>query len=382
MKNRLANTPRSESAPTSAALSVDTPPDQKRGGMVGLAERLIASRRHARFQDWALLPILVVVFIIGAVASPTFFTASNLFHNVLQQSAALAIVVVAESLLLISGKFDVSLESIVGLAPMVGALLIVSVEAGGLGLHISPYVAILIVLAVGALIGVVNGALVIRLNLNSFIITFAMLILWRGITLGLTSGQSLSALPSQLLYLGSAEWFGVPISVWLFIAVFVVAELFLRLNPLGRAVYAIGGNPSAARATGLNVNRIGWGIYIVAGLMAAVAGLVLTGRIAAVTAAQGNGLIFSVLAVAVLGGVSLDGGRGRMTSVLIATLLLAAITNILVLLQVPSFWIDAAYGAIILVTLAVSKLGGRKDGAGRKKRGGIAKPQQAAELSE
>lgn len=378
MKDRATNAPGSEEARTDVAPAENAPHAVHGSGGTGVGKRLTGSLRHARLQDWALLPVLIVVVIIGVVASPTFFTASNLLNNILQQAAPLAIVVIAESLLIISGKFDLSLESIVGLAPMVGVLLVVPTESGGLGLDINPYLVILIILAVGVLVGFANGAMVIRLNLNSFIITLAMLILLRGITLGLTSGQSLSSLPSQLLYLGSATLIGVPVCVWLFLALFVVTELFLRLSPLGRAVYAIGGNPDAARATGLNVKRIGWALFVVAGFMAAVAGLVLTGRIAAVTAAQGSNLIFSVLAVAVLGGVSLDGGRGRMTSVFIATLLLSVITNILILLQVPSFWIDAAYGAIILVTLAIQGLGKRKKSGASGSRGGMAQSREAA----
>jgi ribose/xylose/arabinose/galactoside ABC-type transport system permease subunit len=171
--------------------------------------------------------------------------------------------------------------------------------------------------------------------------------------LGITSGQSLSGLPKEILYLGSAMWLGLPASVWIFIALFIVAEVFLKTHAKGRAIYALGGNPEAARATGINVNRLGWALYVIGGLLAAIAGLLLTGRIASVTVDQGENLIFSVLAVAVLGGVSLDGGRGRMTNVFIATILLAVITNLLTRLQVPTFWVDASYGGIILVSLAI-----------------------------
>src|SRR5213082_3872142 len=121
-------------------------------------------------------------------------------------------------------------------------------------------------------------------------------------------------------------------------------------------MYAIGGNLEAARAAGIHVDRIRIGVFIVASLLAAIAGLMTAGQDVAVTASQGNGLIFTVFAAAVIGGISLDGGRGRMVGALTGVILLALVSNILILSQIQAFWIDAANGAIILIALGLARL--------------------------
>jgi simple sugar transport system permease protein len=304
--------------------------------------------------QYALIPVLIIVFIIGALVHPAFLTPNNLL-NVLRQSSELAIVVIAQSLILIAGKFDLSLESIVGLAPMLAAWLVSSVAIGGSGLGVDPVVALLVLFGVGVLVGVINGGLVVKLGLNPFIATLAMLILLRGITVGLSGGKTLYDLPPAFLFLGNAEPLGVPLPVWIAGIAFVIAGVFMRWHRVGRAIYAIGGNAEAARAAGINADRIVWGVYIVAGALAALAGLMLTGRLASVVSSQGDGLIFTVFAAAVIGRISLNGGRGSMLGALCGVLLLGIVSNILTLSRIEPFWISAAYGAIILLALLAAR---------------------------
>jgi simple sugar transport system permease protein len=306
-------------------------------------------------RELALLPAIILILLIGAFINPAFMTADN-FINVAQQSAALGAVVVAESLILLTGKFDLSLQSIYGLAPMVGAWLIVSKEGQGLGVQWNPIVGIVICLLVGLVVGAFNGFLVIKLGFNAFILTLAVLILLAGIQVGLVSGRTVYFLPDAYIYLGSAYFLGVPVSVWVTGAVFLAATLFLRYHRIGRAIYAIGGNTEAARAAGIQVDRIRIGVFMVAGVLAALAGLMTAGQVVAVTASQGNNLIFQVFAAAVIGGISLDGGRGRMIGALTGVILLALVTNILILSQIQTFWIDAATGLIILIALGLARV--------------------------
>jgi simple sugar transport system permease protein len=318
-------------------------------------------RRYGRrvTADWirelALVPVIVLLLVIGAFVNPAFFTADN-FINVAQDSAALGAVVVAESLILLTGKFDLSLQSTYGLAPMVGAWLIVSKDGQGLGSDWNPFLGIAIVLLVGLAVGALNGFLVIKLGFNAFIFTLAMLILLAGIQVGIVSGRTIYHLPNEFTFLGSQSLLSVPVSVWVTGAIFLVAALFLRYHRVGRAIYAIGGNTEAARAAGIHVDRIRIGVFIVASVLAAVAGLMTAGEVVAVTASQGNNLIFSVFAAAVIGGISLEGGRGRMVGALTGVILLALVRNILVLSQIQTFWIDAATGLIILIALGVARL--------------------------
>lgn len=304
--------------------------------------------------DLALLPVLVAAVIVGAISSPIFLTENNIL-NVLQQSSELSVVVVGLSVILIAGKFDLSLESTFGLAPMVAAWLITAESLGGSGVGLNPYLGILVVIAIGAIVGVVNAMLVVKLGLNAFIVTLAMLILLRGLTLGITSGTTLYNFPEPFTYLGTAEWVGIPVAVIFAGLVFLVVGLFLRYHRVGRAIYAIGGNPDAAAAAGIRVDRVMIGVFILGSILAAIAGLMLTGRIASTTANQGQNLIFTAFAAAVIGGISLDGGRGRILGALTGVLLLAVLSNILTLNEVASFWIDACYGAIIVIALIITR---------------------------
>jgi simple sugar transport system permease protein len=306
-------------------------------------------------RELALLPAIGVLFIVGIASSPAFFTRSNL-SNTAQGSAALGMVVVAETLILLTGSFDLSLQSIYGLAPMVGAWLIVAKDGHGLGTEWSPAVGILITLGIGAAVGLFNGFMIVKLKFNAFIFTLAMLILLAGIQQGIVSGQSVYNMPAAFTWLGSAYWLGFPVSAWVTIGVFIVAGLFLRYHRTGRAVYAIGGNVEAARAAGIKVDSVRIGVFCVAGMLAAIGGLMTAGEVLTVTANQGNNLIFTVFAAAVIGGIELDGGRGRMVGAFTGVVLLGLVNDVLVLRNTSTFWIDAVNGAIILIALGIARL--------------------------
>jgi simple sugar transport system permease protein len=343
--------------------TVEATPARRAGaaGAERARSRIVASSRRA-VRELALLPAVALAVVVGTLVNSAFLTSANI-TNMLAQSTVLGVVVIAETLILIVGRFDLSLESVVGLAPMVSAWLITPSALGGLGVHLPPAIALAIALAVGGAVGAFNGLLVVKLRLNAFIVTLAMLILLRGVDLGIGKGQTFYNLPAAFLYLGTANWLGVPASVWVVAAMFAATGAFLRYHRIGRAIYAIGGNAAAARAAGIRVDRVVIGVYLVGGLLAAFAGLLETARISAVTGDQGQNLIFDVFAAAVIGGVSLDGGRGRMAGALSGVLLLGIVQNILTLSQVQSFWINACFGAIILMSLVISRLtGGSQDG--------------------
>jgi simple sugar transport system permease protein len=320
-----------------------------------------ASRRDMRlvvlnwFRELTLVPVIVVLMIAGTIINPIFFTSSNLI-NIAQGGAALGMVVVAESLILLTGKFDISLQGTYGLAPLLGAWLIAPRASEGLGLQLNPWLGILIVLGVGVVVGTFNGFLVIKANFNAFIFTLAMSILLTGLQLGWLGGKTVYHLPEVFIYLGAESWFGVPVAVWVTLATFMAAAWFLRYHRVGRAMYAIGGNLEAARAAGIRVDQIRIGVFMVASVLAAVGGLMQAGYVTVVTAGQGSNLIFEVFAAAVIGGISLEGGRGRMIGALTGVILLSLVTNILTISNISSTWIDAVDGAIILIALGLARL--------------------------
>ena len=308
--------------------------------------------RFSWLREFALVPALVAVLIIGAVVNDHFLTASNL-TGILAQSAALALVVLGEALVLISGKFDLSLESTMGIAPAFGALLVLET---GFGTEWPVFLGIVAILVVGAMIGAFNGFLIVRMQLNAFIVTLAMLIVLRGVLVGVTGGKTLFNLPEPFVVIASATFVGVPASVWLALVAYGIAGLLLRYHRVGRCLYAIGGNREAARAAGINVDRVAWTVFVVAGVLASLGGLAYTGYVGAINANQGDGMIFTVFAAAVIGGISLDGGRGSMFGALTGVLLLGTVDTMLTQAQVDAAWIKAVYGGIILVSLVITRL--------------------------
>jgi simple sugar transport system permease protein len=322
---------------------------------VALRPRTVPRVRIARLRDFALVPAIVAIAIVGQVVNPVFLHTDNLL-NVLQTMSEVGLLVLAQTLVLLVGKMDLSLESTFGLAPGVAAWIIAPTGvAHGLGL-LSNVWAIPLVLGVGALIGFVNALLIVRFKLNGFIVTLGMLITLRGLLTGISEGQTFFQLPSSMTYLGQNAAFGVPLSVWICVGLFAAAGGVLGFTRWGRSLYAIGGNVDAARAAGIRTERVLFSVLIVASLLAALGGLLITGRLASVAANQGSGAIFTVFAAAVIGGVSLNGGKGTVLGAFTGILLLYTIQNVLTLGGVPPQWIDALNGGIILVALIVSRV--------------------------
>ena len=181
-------------------------------GGAGATRSRLASVNVGVLREVALLPVLVLLIIVGTVVSPAFFTVSN-FAGIGQQSSALGVVVVGESLILMIGGMDLSLESTFGLAPMVAAWLIVPVTAFGSGTDLNPYLGIVVLLAVGAAVGLINGLLIVKGRLNGFIVTLGMTIVLAGLQNGIVKAQTLFNLPTVFGYLGAASFGQLPVSL-------------------------------------------------------------------------------------------------------------------------------------------------------------------------
>jgi simple sugar transport system permease protein len=325
----------------------------------GPSRRRVGRLAIARLRDLALVPAIALIAVVGQIVNPVFLQPDNLI-NITQTMSEVALLVLAQTIVLVSGKMDLSLESTFGLAPGVAAWMTVAVGTGhGTGLLPGAW-AIPITLLVGALIGIANAALIVRFGLHGFIVTLGMLIVLRGLLTGISGGQTFFNLPESMMYLGTAVWLGVPASIWICVALFAAGIVLLGYTGFGRSLYAIGGNVDAAKAAGIRTDRVLWIALVGASVLAALGGLMLSGRLASVAASQGNGAIFTVFAAAVIGGVSLNGGKGTMFGAFTGILLLFMIQNVLTLAGVPAQWIGALNGAIILIALVVSRITGGK----------------------
>ncbi len=341
--------------------SLAQPTGQGTGSRAAAEAELQRISRQARalslLREASLLPVLVLLLAIGALISPVFFQASN-FWGISQYASSIALITAGEALVLMISSMDLSLGGIYGFAPMVAAWLVVPASAFGLGLKLNSYLGIIVLLLLGGGVGFVNGLLIVKARLNAFIVTLGMLIGLAGIQEGVVNGQTISALPTAFSYVGGNFWGPVPVSLVAVVVIFVAVGLFLRYHRYGRAIYAVGGNAEAARAAGINVDRVKIGVYMGGGVLAALGGFLEMGRDAAITASQGYGesVIFIAFASAVIGGVSLLGGKGNMVGVATGVLILATVQNLLDLKNVSVFWEQAVYGLVILTALAVARV--------------------------
>ncbi len=311
-------------------------------------------------QALTVWPALLLLFIVGAFVSQAFLTTSNLL-NVLQQASSLAVLTLGMALVLLAGNFDLSIESTTAFAPMIGASLIVAAPFG-FGLGLNPWIGLIVTLVIGGLIGAFNGFLVTRFRLNSFILSLAMLIFLRGATLGVSGGQTVYSPPPEFTFLGSAKLGPLPVSIIFAAVLTILVAVFLNHHRVGRAIYAIGANPHAARAAGIKVDRIVLCTFITAGIFAAIAGIITSGRIDSVVANQGTNEALSVMAALAIGAFSLNGGRGTIFGAITGVLFLAFVANVLTLANVPSYWVDASRGAIIVIALLLTRYTNRDIG--------------------
>jgi ribose/xylose/arabinose/galactoside ABC-type transport system permease subunit len=298
---------------------------------------------------WVLLLSTVVVF--SSLAEP-FLSAANL-RNVLIHSAVLGIMVIGQSFTLVTGNFDLSAESSLGLIAVGGAFLLAAAgePSNGSGLMLHPVPTVLAMLAVGLAIGAVNGLLITRLRMNNFVVTLSTMIIVRGLAFLLTHGKTVSRLPDSFKVLGRGSFGPVPVCVLVLVVAFLLASLVARSTRFGRDLYAIGGNREAALASGIAPDRRIVQVYLVSGAMAAFAAWMELGRLGVGATRIGEGMIFEVQAAAVIGGISLFGGRGTMLGALGGVLLLSAINSGLNLMRVSGFAIDMVRGIIILAAM-------------------------------
>jgi ribose/xylose/arabinose/galactoside ABC-type transport system permease subunit len=311
---------------------------------------------------WVMVFFALLIF---SILSPKFFAPFNLV-GLFSRMAAIGLLVIGQAFTMITANFDLSSESTMGLTAMVAALMLATAENGGWGWQASPFLAILVMLLLGAGIGVFNGILITRFKMNNLIVTIAMMMILRGVTYGLAHGNSPSFLPASFDWLGGSSLFkvalaggkklAIPISGIFMILAFIVAHIITRYRRFGRNMYAVGANRSSAEAVGIDPVKIIMAVYVISGICAALAGLLDAGRMDSATPRTGIGLIFVVQAAAVVGGVSLFGGRGSMVGAFGGVLLWGILDSGLNITRVSPFWIEVSRGALLLFAVLLDAL--------------------------
>lgn len=310
-------------------------------------------RRVTHMNEAVVLAVVIVVFVALSIASPYFLTAQNL-RTLTIGLAAEGIIVVGMTLALASGGFDLSVGSVMGLAAIVTAYLTV----GGLDVWLSAIVGVLL----GALIGSINGWLISRVKINPFITTLGMMTIARGLIYVITDGSSLPIYdaPQAFLDLGAGSFFGIPIIVIIFVIVALFGDFLMRNSAFVRKVFYVGSNAKAAALSGISVPRVQFTVYLIVGVLAAIAGILSLARFGTATPSTGAGVEMRVISAAIIGGASITGGAGTVLGSVLGLVLLSLISNALVLLNVSVNWQSAISGLILLVAVAVDTLSKRR----------------------
>jgi erythritol transport system permease protein len=307
---------------------------------------------------------LFAVIIFFSIFAPNFLSTENmlLMSKHVAQNAFLAM---AMTFVIITGGIDLSVGSIVGLCGMVaGGLILYGIELPMVGytVYFNIVEVAFIVLVVGILIGAVNGLLITRLNVAPFIATLGTLYVARGMALLYSDGQTFPNLMGKAElgnqgfgFLGAGKILYLPVSVWILIVVALAAAYFARFVPLGRHIFAVGGNERAARMSGIRVNRVKMFVYMFSGFCAGIVGLVISSDLMAAHPATGNSFELNAIAAAVLGGTSMSGGRGTIGGTIIGAFVIGILSDGLVMMGVSSFWQMVIKGLVIIVAVVVDQ---------------------------
>ena len=306
---------------------------------------------------------LFAVFIFFSFAAPNFLSTANLI--LMSKHVALnAFLAMGMTFVIITGGIDLSVGSIVGLCGMVaGGLLIYGIDLGiGYTIYFNIIEISLITLAVGIAVGFINGLLITKLNVAPFIATLGTLYVARGLALLSSDGQTFPNLVGRedlgttgFAFFGSGSILGLPVSIWLLIVVALAAAYIARYTPLGRQIFAVGGNERAARMSGIRVDRVKMFVYMFSGFCAAIAGLIISSELMSSHPATGNSFELNAIAAAVLGGTSMSGGRGTIGGTIIGAFVIGILSDGLVMMGVSSFWQMVIKGLVIIIAVVVDQ---------------------------
>jgi len=307
---------------------------------------------------------LILVIAVFAALSPTFMTTSNLVI-LAKQVAINAILGIGMTFVILSAGIDLSVGSIAGLCGMVAGWLLTEgllLPMFGISIFFNVWIVILIALMTGAFIGAVNGFLITKLNVAPFIATLGMLYVARGCAMLISGGATFPNLGGQeslgntgFLVLGNEIFLGLPLPVWLMISLTVIGVVIARKTAFGRHVYAVGGNELSAKFTGIHVDRIKTITYIISGVCAALVGLIIASQLGASHPATGEMYELNAIAVVVLGGTSLFGGRGTITGTIIGAFVIGVLENGMVLIGMSEFWQIVVKGLVIILAVVVDQ---------------------------
>lgn len=319
----------------------------------------VSERKTEKSIDWSALTlyigavaIIVVFTLLCHYFGRNFLTITNI-QNIITQSSIIAVIAIGASLVILTSGIDLCVGSMVGFVGIFAGLLI----KGGTPVWLACFAAIV----AGALAGLVNGVLVSYGKVPAFIATLGTMQILRGLALLINLGKPISRFPPELGKIMNAKVIGsMPVSVLYVFAFYILMIVVMSYTRFGRHIYAFGGNPNAAKLSGVRIKRVEMSAYILSGIFAAIGGIMLLSRLSYADPNAGSGYEMNAIAAAVIGGISLSGGRGKIGNTLVGALILGSLTCGLQILNVPTYYQTILTGMVIIGAVYVDKSRERK----------------------
>lgn len=298
-----------------------------------------------KMKDYPAIVGFIGISIFFSILSNRFLTIPNII-NVFRQVSIQAIIAFGMTMVIISGGIDLSVGSVFALS----AVIMASVLKSG-----SVFLGVIVALAVGALMGFINGFIIAKGRIQPFIATLATMAIGRSLTLVYTQGMPITGLPKSFRVIGRGDFLGLPYPIIIMLSIFILIWFISKNTKLGLYTYAIGGNETAAKLSGVKVIKYKIIIYMISGILSAVSAMLLTARLNSAQPTFGGGYELDAIAAVVLGGASLSGGRGSVVGTIFGALIMGVINNGLNLLNVSPFYQQAVKGAVILIAVLLER---------------------------
>ena len=321
---------------------------------------LLYKNSLSKFQS---LIALVVLCIVLSFLTDKFFTTAN-GVNVLRQIAVNVCISTGMTLVILTAGIDLSVGSILAFCGAITAGLLkngMQFPSANLFIGFTILGAVLGAIIVGSLLGWFNGFMITKFKVPPFVATLAMLTIARGFTMLYTEGHPISNLGENFAFIGAGSFMGIPVPIWIAAVVVLLAIFITKKTKLGRYIYAIGGNETAAKLSGIRINRVLLIVYSLGAAMAAIGGIIVTSRLDSAQPNAGVSYELDAIAAVVIGGTSLNGGKGTVWGTVIGAVIIGVLNNGLVLLNVSPFWQQVVKGGVILLAVIIDKMGDKKE---------------------
>ncbi len=314
-------------------------------------EKSLKGSNSGRFREIGLLGFIIILSIIVQIRNHSFLTLENI-DDMLTNTAILSILAVGMMMVIITRGIDLSIGATLALSGMIASLTVSAFQ------DLNPLLAILLGVVVGSVCGMVIGFLTSKAGILPIIATLGMMNIIRGSTFITSGGKWVSAnqMPTSFKSIATSSLFGINTLILIAVIIYIVYYYFINHTRTGRQIYAVGSNPDSAKISGINVNRVIWMVYSIMGALAGLAGVLWVSKFASAQGDTGTGYEMTVIAACVLGGVSIAGGSGKVSGLILGALLIGILENALPLINVSPFWQQAINGLIILAAVIMNAL--------------------------